>query len=237
MEPLRIFIGFDPRETVAFHVLAHSIVSQASRPVAITPIKLDHLLPEFSRPRDPLQSTDFSFSRFLTPWLSGFQGWSLFMDCDMLVRTDIASLFERCDEDYAVMCVQHVHVPRETTKFLGSTQTRYEKKNWSSVMLFNNARCAVLTPEYVSRASGLELHQFKWLGDDTKIGALSKRWNHLVDVDPYDADAANVHFTIGGPYFAEYEGCDYASEWFAMRDDMLRVDQRESPRKRAAPGR
>jgi hypothetical protein len=237
VEPLRIFIGFDPRETVAFHVLAHSIVSQASRPVAITPVKLDYLLPEFSRPRDPLQSTDFSFSRFLTPWLSGFQGWSLFMDCDMLVRTDIATLFERCDEDYAVMCVQHVHVPRETTKFLGSTQTRYEKKNWSSVMLFNNARCTVLTPEYVSRASGLELHQFKWLGDDTKIGALSKRWNHLVDVDPYDADAANVHFTIGGPYFAEYENCDYAAEWFAMRDDMLRVDQRESPRKRAAPGR
>jgi hypothetical protein len=233
VEPLRIFIGFDPRETVAFHVLAHSIVSQASRPVAITPIKLDHLLPEFSRPRDPLQSTDFSFSRFLTPWLSGFQGWSLFMDCDMLVRTDIATLFERCDDDCAVMCVQHVHVPRETTKFLGSTQTKYEKKNWSSVMLFNNARCTVLTPEYVSRASGLELHQFKWLGDDTKIGALSKRWNHLVDVDPYDADAANVHFTIGGPYFAEYEGCDYAAEWFAMRDDMLRVDQRESPRKRA----
>ena len=233
MEPLRIFIGFDPRETVAFHVLAHSIVSQASRPVAITPIKLDHLLPEFSRPRDPLQSTDFSFSRFLTPWLSGFQGWSLFMDCDMLVRTDIATLFERCDDDYAVMCVQHVHVPRESTKFLGSTQTKYEKKNWSSVMLFNNVRCTALTPEYVSRASGLELHQFKWLGDDTKIGALSKRWNHLVDVDSYDADAANVHFTIGGPYFAEYENCDYAAEWFAMRDDMLRVDQRESPRKRA----
>ena len=237
MEPLRIFIGFDPRETAAFHVLAHSIAKHASRPVAITPIKLDHVHPEFDRPRDPLQSTDFSFSRFLTPYLSGFQGWSLFMDCDMLLRTDIAALFALRDERYAVMCVQHVHVPRETTKFLGSAQTKYEKKNWSSVMLFNNARCTALTPDYVSRASGLELHQFKWLGDDTQIGALPKRWNHLVDVDPYDADAANVHFTIGGPYFAEYSDCDYAAEWFAMRDDMLRVDQREVPRKRATPGR
>ncbi|HEX2114248.1 MAG TPA: hypothetical protein VHM01_07565, partial [Alphaproteobacteria bacterium] len=61
---------------------------------------------------------------------------------------------------------------------------------------------------------------------------LPRRWNHLVDVDPYDPDAANVHFTIGGPYFQEYSDCDYAAEWFAMRDDMLRVDQRESPRKR-----
>jgi hypothetical protein len=232
VEPLRIFIGFDPRETAAFHVLAHSIARHASRPVAITPIKLDQVQPEFSRPRDKLQSTDFSFSRFLTPYLSGFAGWSLFMDCDMLLRTDIAALFALPDERYAVMCVQHVHVPRETTKVLGAAQTRYEKKNWSSVMLFNNARCTALTPDYVSRASGLELHQFKWLGDDTLIGALPRRWNHLVDVDAYDPDAANVHFTIGGPYFEEYSGCDYASEWFAMRDDMLRVDQREAPRRR-----
>src|SRR5689334_25119254 len=101
VEPLRIFIGFDPRETVAFHVLAHSIVAHASRPVAITPIKLGQVQPEFSRPRDPLQSTDFSFSRFLTPHLSGFAGWSLFMDCDMLLRTDIAPLFELGEDRYS----------------------------------------------------------------------------------------------------------------------------------------
>jgi hypothetical protein len=237
VEPLRVFIGFDPRETAAYHVLAHSIQTRSSRPVAVTPIVLDQLKPEFDRPRDPLQSTDFSFSRFLTPFLSGFAGWSLFMDCDMLLRTDIAALWQLRDERYAVMCVKHNHVPRESTKFLGETQTKYAKKNWSSVMLFNNARCRALSPGYVSRASGLELHQFKWLGNDALIGELPHRWNHLVGVDPYDADAAIVHYTIGGPYFDEYRDCDYAAEWFAARDAMLRADQRTVPLKRAGAPR
>jgi hypothetical protein len=226
MTPIRVFIGFDPRETVAFHVLAHSIQMRASVPVAISPVALHQLRPAFDRPRDPLQSTDFSFSRFLTPWLSGFAGWSLFMDCDMLVRTDIAELWDLRDDRYAVMCVKHNHVPRETMKFLGQPQTKYGKKNWSSVMLFNNARCTVLTPDYVAHASGLDLHQFKWLGDDALIGALPARWNHLVGEQPRRDDAANVHFTTGGPYFDEYRGCDYAEEWFAARNAMLRVDQR-----------
>jgi hypothetical protein len=237
VEPLRVFIGFDPRETAAFHVLAHSIHKHASQPVAIAPIALDQLRPEFDRPRDPLQSTDFSFSRFLTPHLSGYAGWSLFMDCDMLLRTDIAELWKLRDERHAVMCVKHNHMPRESTKFLGETQSKYAKKNWSSVMLFNNARCTALTLDYVARASGLELHQFKWLGDDELIGALPHRWNHLVGVDAYDPDAAIVHYTIGGPYFDEYRDCDYADEWFAARDDMLRADQRPASLKRAAPGR
>lgn len=228
---IRIFIGFDARETVAFHVLAHSIQARASQPVAITPIVLAHLKPQFDRPRDALQSTDFSFSRFMTPFLSDYQGWSLFMDCDMLLRADMAELFALRDERYAVMCVKHNHVPLEEVKFLDAKQTKYGKKNWSSVMLFNNARCQALTPAYVNSASGLELHQFKWLGDDALIGALPARWNHLVGVDPYRDDAANVHFTIGGPYFAEYRDCDYAREWFAARDEMLRCDQRAGAKK------
>jgi hypothetical protein len=228
---IRVFIGFDARETVAFHVLSHSIQAHASAPVAIAPVSLAQLKPQFDRPRDALQSTDFSFSRFMTPYLSGYDGWSLFMDCDMLLRTDIAELWQLREERYAVMCVKHNHVPKEDVKFLDQKQTKYGKKNWSSVMLFNNAKCKALTPAYVSTATGLELHQFKWLGDDELIGALPSRWNHLVGVDPYRADAANVHFTIGGPYFAEYRDCDYAQEWFKARDEMLRCDQRAPAKK------
>ena len=223
---IRIFIGFDPRETVAFHVLAHSIHARASRPVTIAPLMLSQLQGIHTRERHQLQSTDFSFSRFLTPYLSGYEGWSVFMDCDMLVLDDIAQLYDLRDDRYAVMCVQHDHRPREEVKFLGQPQTPYAKKNWSSVMLFNNAKCRALTPEYVDRASGLELHQFKWLGDDALIGAIPDRWNHLVGYQAPRADAALVHYTLGGPYFDEYRDCEYAEQWRAERAAMLRADQR-----------
>ena len=216
-----VFIGYDAREAVAYSVLAHSIHARATQPVSIAPLMLSQLMGVLTRERHPLQSTDFSFSRFLTPYLSGFTGWSLFMDCDMLVLDDIASLWALRDERYAVMAIKHDHVPKETTKFLGEPQTRYEKKNWSSVMLFNNARCHALTPDYVNTASGLELHQFKWLNDDALIGALPDRWNHLVGYNPPRTDAALVHYTLGGPYFAEYADCEYAAEWQGERDAML----------------
>ena len=221
---IRIFIGFDPRETVAWHVLTHSILARSSQPVAFVPLALDNLQGVFHRPRDPLQSTDFAFSRFLTPHLSGYEGWSIFMDCDILVQDDIASLWALRDDRYAVMCVQHDHQPREAVKFLGARQTAYPKKNWSSVMLFNNAKCRALTPEFVNTATGLQLHQFKWLEDDALIGALPPAWNHLVGYDAADAAAAAAHFTLGGPYFPRYAGSDYAPEWFAERERMLRVD-------------
>ena len=226
MTLIPVFIGFDPRETVAFHVLAHSIHARATQPVGIAPLMLSELTGLLTRERHALQSSDFSFSRFLTPYLSGYRGWSLFMDCDMLMLDDIATLWAMRDERYAVMVVKHEHTPRETVKFLGEPQTKYEKKNWSSVMLFNNARCTALTPEYVNTASGLELHQFKWLEDEALIGELPKRWNHLVGYDAPRADAALVHYTLGGPYFPEYAGCEYAGEWRAERARLLVPDTR-----------
>jgi lipopolysaccharide biosynthesis glycosyltransferase len=220
---INVFIGYDPREAIAFGVLAHSIEECASEPVSITPLRLAQLKKVLTRERHPLQSTDFSFSRFLVPYLSGYSGWSVFMDCDMLMRDDIAALWGLRDERYAVMVVKHDHIPKETVKFLGEPQSKYEKKNWSSVMLFNNERCRALTPEYVNAASGLELHQFKWLGDDALIGALPDRWNHLVGYDKPRRDAALVHYTQGGPYFPEYADCEYATEWREQREAMLGV--------------
>ena len=224
---INVFIGYDPREAVAFSVLGYSIQARASEPVSVAPLMLDQLKKVLTRERHPLQSSDFSFSRFLTPHLSSYSGWSAFMDCDMLMRDDIAKLWRLRDERYAVMVVKHDHVPRETVKFLGEPQSKYEKKNWSSVMLFNNARCRTLTPDYVNTASGLDLHQFKWLGNDDLIGALPDSWNHLVGYNAPRADAALVHYTLGGPYFSEYASCEYSAEWRAERDAMLRVVERE----------
>jgi lipopolysaccharide biosynthesis glycosyltransferase len=228
---IRVFIGYDPREAAAYSVLAHSINVRSSEPVSITPLLLSQLRKIHTRARDPLQSTDFSFTRFLTPYLAGFEGWALFVDADMIVLDDIAKLWALRDDRYAVMCVKHEHVARESVKFLNEPQTKYQKKNWSSVMLFNCAKCTALTPEYVNTASGLELHQFKWLGNDDLIGELPKRWNHLVGVDEPNKDVSLVHHTLGGPYFNELRGCEYTDEWYAEQKDMLRVDQRDDVRK------
>ncbi|MFL5016813.1 MAG: glycosyltransferase [Rhizobium sp.] len=222
---VRIFVGFDPKEVVAYHVLVQSIIEKSSIPVEFSPIALSNLGGIFTRQRNALQSTEFSFSRFLTPYLSGYEGWSIFMDCDMLMRADIAELWALRDERYAVMCVKHDYQPKIDTKFLGQAQTKYEKKNWSSFILFNNDECRALTPDYVNTATGLQLHQFKWLENEELIGELPVTWNYLVNEYNYREDAKNVHFTDGGPYFEEYKNDDYAEEWFAARERLLFAQQ------------
>lgn len=212
---IRVFIGYDKVEAVAFHTLCHSIWSRSSEPVEIIPIMLSSLKTLMWRDRDPKQSNDFAFSRWLVPYLCQYEGKAIFMDCDMLVVDDIAKLWERADDRYAVQVVKHDHRPYEKVKFLGQKQTQYEKKNWSSVMIFNNARCKKLTPLYINTAPGLDLHQFKWLESDELIGELPLRWNYLVGYYHYiDIKyCSNLHFTIGGPYFDEYKNCDYADIW------------------------
>ena len=139
----------------------------------------------------------------------------------MLITTDIAELWALRDERYAVMCVKHEYVARDEVKFLGTTQSKYEKKNWSSVMIFNNALCTSLTPELVATESGLFLHQFKWLASDDQIGALPSVWNHLVGEMTSSAIPKLIHYTLGGPYFNSYNECEYADLWFTERTFML----------------
>jgi hypothetical protein len=218
-----VYIGYDSRESVAFYTLAHSILRRASGPVSITPLMRSQLGSLYTRPRGPTESTEFALTRFLVPALSGYRGWALFMDCDMLCRADILQLQAQIDRqpDKAVLVCQHDYVPKTERKFLDQIQTRYPRKNWSSVMIFNNERCKVLTPEYVNSASGLDLHRFNWL-QDSQIGALPLEWNWLVGEYPYRADARIVHYTLGGPYFDEYRDCDYAAEWFAEFEALTR---------------
>lgn len=212
---IRVFVGYDSRETVAWHVTAHTISSRSSEPVSIAPVSLQQLQSVFNRQQDARQSTEFSFSRFLVPWMCDFQGWALFVDCDVLVLDDIARLWALRDEAFAVQVVKHDHRPRETTKFLGQPQSTYPKKNWSSVMLMNCARCTALTPEYVNQASGLDLHRFNWLEGEHLIGEIPHRWNHLVDYDPPlpESELSCLHFTSGGPWFPDYAECGYADAW------------------------
>ena len=210
---INIFIGYDSKEKAAFSTLTYSILQNSTKPVAITPIALNNIKDDFVRERNSLSSTEFSFSRFIIPHLMNYQGWAVFMDCDMLMRTDINELWRQRDDKYAVQVVKHNYVPKHNKKFLGQTQTAYDKKNWSSVMLMNCKKCTQLTPDYVNKASGLELHQFKWLETEELIGGLPLEWNWLVGEYTKKEDVKNVHFTEGGPWFADYNKVDYADEW------------------------
>lgn len=205
---LKIFIGYDPNETVAFHTLANSIMRQSSVPVQITPLIL-HQLP-LTRARDAVQSTEFTFSRFLVPWLCDYRGMALFMDCDMLVRCDIAEVFAAADQNAQISVVKHDYTPKAENKFLDKTQTAYRRKNWSSVMLFNNARCQVLTPESVNEADSSWLRKLHWAD---QIGELPREYNHLVGEYAPNPAAKIVHYTIGTPCWAKYAHCEYAQAW------------------------
>jgi hypothetical protein len=213
-----IFIGYDSKEVVAFHTLAHSIVRHSSIPVSIIPLKQDQLRRRglYTRERGPTESTEFSLTRFLVPALSDFRGWSMFIDCDMLCRADIAGLAAETERQpgKAVLVCKHDYTPSPERKFLNQVQTIYPRKNWSSVMLMNNERCRALSADYVNRASGLELHRFQWVRDD-EIGELPLEWNWLVGEYKPNSEARIIHFTRGGPYFEEYASCDYAEDWRA----------------------
>lgn len=223
---VRVFIGFDPAEPVSFHVAMHSLMRQASVPVTVTPLMLPQL--PLTRARDPKQSTEFAFSRFLVPWLCGFDGLAVFADCDVLFRCDIADLIAAADIEKPISVVQHEYTPRDGTKFLDHEQAAYRRKNWSSVAVFNAAtpECRALTPAYVDAAPGLDLHQFAWIPEPDRIGALPQDFNHLVGEYPKNPGAKIVHFTLGTPCFARYRDCEFAQEWFEELDRVRDYDRR-----------
>jgi Glycosyl transferase family 8 len=235
LKVVRIFIGYDTQQRFPYYVLSHSIIRSTYAPVSITPLKREFL----NRPRDPNQSTEFAFSRFLVPSLCFYEGWALYMDCDMLVTEDIGKLWELRDEKYAVMVVKRdSHTPalghapwvRGSSKMGGKRQSSYPRKNWSSLMLFNNAHCRALTVEAVERGSGSWLHRFEWLPDE-RIGELPSAWNHLVGVDPPDKHARvfNYHFTMGGPWLHSYgwysSDLRAARAWREMEQEMHFVNE------------
>ncbi len=217
-EPFPVYVGWDSREDVAYQVCRHSLLKRAKAPVTVTPLRQTELSARglYDRPPDPLASTEFTYTRFLVPYLAGYEGWALFCDCDFLWLADIKHLIALADDRFAVMCVHHDHRPPETTKMDGKAQTVFPRKNWSSMVLYNcgHAATRALTPALVNRESGAFLHGFRWL-DDELIGAVPETWNWLEGwcEKPARGHPAAVHFTRGGPWFDEWKHVDYAELW------------------------
>ena len=219
---LKIYIGYDTREHIAWEVCRFSLLRHASAPVEIYALAQAPLrdLGLYTRGPDKA-ATEFSLTRFLTPYLAAHDGWTVFVDCDFLFTGDICEVLEGIDASKAVHVVKHDYVPKNAVKMDGRTQTVYARKNWSSFMLFNNAhpRVKALTPQVVNTAEPSFLHRFIWVGDDALIGELSHTWNFLEGEYPKPRETPRaIHFTNGGPWFPNKQNVDYAGLWCAERD-------------------
>ncbi len=220
-QKLKIYVGYDSREDIAWQVCRHSILRHTSGDVEVYPLKQTTLreLGLYTRPEDNA-STEFSITRFLTPWLAAHDGWSVFVDCDFLFSRDVTELFGLLDDSKALYCVHHDYTPANAVKMDGQTQTTYPRKNWSSFMVFNGAHPNVkaLTPAVVNSEGPAYLHRFSWLEDDM-IGELDLEWNFLEGEYPRpDSQPMCVHYTNGGPWFENWQDVDYGDEWRAERD-------------------
>jgi lipopolysaccharide biosynthesis glycosyltransferase len=216
MKPIPIFIGYDSREAIAFHTCVNSIVRHASQPVSIMPLALNNFKDYTETHTDG--SNQFIYSRFLVPHLMDYQGQAIFMDGDMIVRGDIAELWAMRDLGKDVQVVKHDYKTKMTTKYLGSKNEDYPRKNWSSVMIFNcqNFPTKKLTPEYIQKSTGAHLHRFEWTTDD-RVGALPPEWNWLPDEYGANPDAKLLHYTLGTPCFHEFATTPMADEWHRER--------------------
>lgn len=213
---IQVFIGFDPREAIAFHVCVNSIIRKSSEQVSINPLSLRNLGNYKESHTDG--SNQFIYSRFLIPSLMNYQGWALFIDGDMILRDDIAKLWALRDESKAVIVVKHDYQTRKTEKYLGAKNENYPRKNWSSVVLWNCAHPLNrdLTPEFVGSATGAQLHRFTWIPDEA-IGELPKIWNWLPDEFGRNDDAKLLHWTLGTPCFQDFAEEPMAEEWHRER--------------------
>lgn len=225
---LNIFIGYDSRESEAYHVCVRSILQHSSIPVRIFALDEHYLRSAglFWRPQrkhgpghgvDLMDgkpfSTEFSFTRFLLPWLQD-GGWAIFVDLDFLFRADIAELFDLRDKSKALMCVHHDYRPDETIKMDGVAQERYQRKNWSSLMMWNLTHEAheALGIKDVNERPGSWLHRFQWLPDEL-IGEIPLEWNWLAGYSDPAVEPKAVHFTLGGPWMSQYANVPFADEW------------------------
>lgn len=221
MAKLAVYIGWDSREDIAYQVARQSLLDHASIEVEVKPIKLQELVRQgvYTREVDPLAATEFTYSRFFTPWLNNYEDWALFVDCDFLFFGDVAELLQYRDDSKAVCCVHHDYRPKETVKMDGKVQTTYPRKNWSSCMLFNCAHPSTrqLTPDLVNAQTGAYLHRMQWAADE-EIGALPEVWNWLEgwSEPPAGGLPKAVHYTNGGPWFKDWQEVAYADRWLEL---------------------
>lgn len=213
---IKIVVGFDQREAIAYHAFSQSVLEKSSLPVLFLPLSINTLKGYKETHSD--KSNDFVYSRFLTPYLHNFEGWAIFADGDMVCQSDIKELWDLRDETKALQVVMHDYKTKFNQKYLGNTNENYPRKNWSSLILWNcsHPKHKVLTPDFISSQTGKYLHRFSWL-DDEDIGELPIDWNWLAIEYPNNPQAKIIHYTLGTPCFRDYRNTEMASAWHEIQ--------------------
>jgi lipopolysaccharide biosynthesis glycosyltransferase len=221
---IKLFLGYDQRETIAYHVCSNSIIRNSNSLLSITPLYLKNLNNYVEKHVDG--SNDFIYSRFLVPYLNDFKGWAIYIDGDMILRDDINELWSMRDDEKAVMVVKHSYTTRKSVKYMGAKNENYPRKNWSSVVLWNCAHKSnkILTPEFIQSSNGAFLHRFSWL-KDIDIGELPLEWNWLPDEFGRNESAKLLHWTLGAPCFHDFASEPMAEEWHRERIYMNHCNQ------------
>ncbi len=212
-----IVVGFDQREAIAYHVFCQSVLERSSSPVCFTPLS-ENTLANYKETHSD-GSNKFVYSRFLTPYLSGFSGWAIFADGDMVCKEDITKLWDLRDDSKPVLVVKHDYKTKAKIKYLGNKNENYPRKNWSSLILWNceHPTNRLLTPDFIQSQPGSFLHRFSWLSDEL-IGELPMEWNWLAIEYPENPDAKIIHYTLGTPCFKDYSEESMSDLWHQVYD-------------------
>lgn len=195
-----VYIGHDHRQPLAYNVMRYSVESRASKPISVNGLFLNQL------PITREGATEFTFSRFLVPYLMSYEPGSMgiFADEDMVVSGDIWELFAFCSKlqgDWDVAVVKE-------------DLQRYE---WPSLMVFNNANCTTLTPDFVDSELN-KLFDFAWTSEE-RIAELPPEWNHCVGYQK-PKKAKLYHWTQGIPFWPECRGLEEDEHWYDAFDEM-----------------
>ena len=207
-----VFIGFDQKEAIAYHTFVQSLIDASSVPLSITPLAENNLYGYDEKHSDG--TNKFTYSRFLVPYLMGFEGLAIYFDGDMICLDDISTLTKNIDKNFAVKVVKHNYKTKQTKKYFGQKNENYPRKNWSSVVLWNcsHPQNKILTPDFIDSKDGAFLHRFKWL-DDKQIGEIDKKWNWLAVEYEDITDPKLIHYTLGTPCFNEYKNTSFSENW------------------------
>ncbi|MDC1296179.1 glycosyltransferase [Pseudomonadota bacterium] len=207
-----IVVGFDQKESVAYHTFVQSVIEQSTIPTRFMPLTIGSLTNYKEIHKDG--SNDFIYSRFLVPYLMNYNGWAIYADGDMVCLEDIKKLWDLRDNNFAVQVVKHNYKTKVKSKYWGNKNEDYPRKNWSSLILWNcnHQSHKILTPEFIQEQTGSFLHRFSWI-KDKEIGEVAKEWNWLAMEYEEKKDINLIHYTIGTPCFKEYHDKSLSSYW------------------------